>query len=107
MADFGAVLRRLREQTGLKQKEVAKAMGTPQPVLSRLETGNQSPRDRRMVIDLAAAMDLSPTQTDELLEAAGFQVLLHSRIPCNDAGISYGQVVEAAAQLGGPCEMPN
>lgn len=73
MADFGAVLRRLREQAGLKQKDVAQAMDTPQPVLSRLETGNQSPRDRKTVIDLAAAMDLSPTQTDELLEAAGFQ----------------------------------
>jgi len=73
MSDFGAVLRRLREQAGLKQKEVATAMGVPQPVLSRLETGNQSPRDRKTVIDLAAAMDLSPTQTDELLEAAGFQ----------------------------------
>jgi transcriptional regulator with XRE-family HTH domain len=73
MSDFGAVLRRLREQTGLKQREVAEAVGIPQPVLSRLETGNQSPRDRKTVIDLAAAMDLSPTQTDELLEAAGFQ----------------------------------
>lgn len=73
MADFGAVLRRLREQAGLKQKEVAAAMGIPQPVLSRLETGNQSPRDRKTVIDLAAAMDLSPSRTDELLEAAGFQ----------------------------------
>jgi transcriptional regulator with XRE-family HTH domain len=73
MADFGAALRRLREQIGLKQREVADAMDIPQPVLSRLETGNQSPRDRQTVIDLAAAMDLSPTQTDELLEAAGFQ----------------------------------
>ena len=73
MTDFGAVLRRLREQAGLKQKEVATTMGVPQPVLSRLETGNQSPRDRKTVIDLAAAMDLSPSQTDELLEAAGFQ----------------------------------
>ncbi|MGD2063394.1 MAG: carbamoyltransferase HypF [Nitrospirota bacterium] len=33
------------------------------------------------------------------LEAAGFQVLLHAQVPCNDAGIGYGQVVEAAARL--------
>jgi hydrogenase maturation protein HypF len=33
------------------------------------------------------------------LEAAGFEVMLHAQVPCNDAGVSYGQVVEAAARL--------
>jgi len=31
------------------------------------------------------------------LATAGFEVLLPTRIPANDAGLSYGQVVEAAA----------
>jgi hydrogenase maturation protein HypF len=32
------------------------------------------------------------------LESAGFRVLLHSRVPCNDGGISLGQAVIAAAR---------
>lgn len=33
----------------------------------------------------------------ERLEADGFEVLLHERVPANDAGISFGQIVEATA----------
>jgi hydrogenase maturation protein HypF len=34
------------------------------------------------------------------LSALGFKVLLPDRVPCNDGGLSYGQLVVATAKRG-------
>ena len=38
-------------------------------------------------------------QATRLLAQQGFEVFLPTEIPANDAGISYGQIIEAAAQI--------
>ncbi len=46
----------------------------------------------RLLTELAAAA----------LEAAGFTVRLATRLPCNDGGLCYGQIIEATANMQGP-----
>jgi hydrogenase maturation protein HypF len=41
-------------------------------------------------------------RTVDALEGSGFRVLVHSRVPGNDGGISFGQAVVAAARDGAP-----
>ena len=44
------------------------------------------------------------TLLTDRLAARGCTVLTHSRVPPNDAGISFGQAVVAAARDRGPCQ---
>jgi len=38
--------------------------------------------------------------TVKLLEDNGFTILINVWIPCNDGGLSFGQIIETAATLG-------
>jgi hydrogenase maturation protein HypF len=40
------------------------------------------------------------------LEEIGFRVLTHTRVPCNDGGISFGQAVVAATRDRRPGALP-
>ena len=68
---FAARLRWWRERRGLSQLDLANAAEVSQRHVSFLEVGRTAP-SREMVLRLAAALDLSLRQQNELLLAAGF-----------------------------------
>ena len=53
----GAYVRRLREQAGLSQRELAHRLGCQQPAIARLEAGQASP-NMRTLERIAEALDL-------------------------------------------------
>ncbi len=71
-------------------------------VAALIEAGCLLARDRSGLATVALSGGvfqnmLLLSETAGRLEAAGFRVLVHSRVPCNDGGISLGQAVVAGA----------
>ena len=73
-----------RELTGLSQRRLAEALGTSQPALARLETGNRMPSARTLLrVAEAAGFELavglrrrdSPDHDPAALEAMGFALI--------------------------------
>ncbi len=80
----GYVILVARELTGLSQRSLARSIGTSQPALARLETGNRMPSVRTLLrIADAAGLDLTlglrrhdPSEHDPAaLEAMGFALI--------------------------------
>ncbi len=88
------------------------AAGTPRPVIAArfhhgvaalIEAGCLLLRERHGLTTVALSGGVFQNRlllraAVTRLEARGFRVLVHSRVPCNDGGISLGQAVIAAAQ---------
>jgi hydrogenase maturation protein HypF len=88
------------------------AAGTPAPVIAArfhrgvaaaVEAGCLLLRERHGLRTVALSGGVFQNmlllhETVRRLEARGFTVLVHSRVPCNDGGISLGQAVVAAAR---------
>jgi transcriptional regulator with XRE-family HTH domain len=70
VVDFGATLTRLRRSANLTISALARAVNLDPAILERLESGDARSPDRQLVLDLAVALGLSDTQTDELLWSA-------------------------------------
>ncbi len=72
-------------------------------VAAAIETGCALARDRSGLDTVALSGGVFQNllllrETVRRLEARGFTVLTHSRVPCNDGGISLGQAAIAAAR---------
>src|SRR5262247_484847 len=72
--NFGEQLRWWRKRRGLSQLELSGAAGTSQRHLSFLESGRAAP-SQPMVLDIAAALNLSLRQQNSFLTSAGFAAI--------------------------------
>lgn len=68
--EFGDTLARLRKGAGKTTTVLAHAIGVEPDVLTQIERGEYRTPERRLVLDLARALDLNDAQTDELLWSA-------------------------------------
>jgi transcriptional regulator with XRE-family HTH domain len=104
---FGAAVRRLREQAGLSLNELARRAGVDPAYIHRIEgRGTQRPPlpRRAVVLSIAAALDSSAVQIDQLLALAG-----HSPSPLLELGGWDATLAAVAAvlvdpQLSGPAK---
>jgi transcriptional regulator with XRE-family HTH domain len=70
VVEFGATLARLRRLANLSTVALARAVNLDPSAVERYERGEARAPDRQLVLDLAHVMNLTETQTDELLWSA-------------------------------------
>ncbi len=68
--EFGDTLARLRKSAGRTAAGLAQAIGVEPDMVAQIERGEYRTPERRLVLDLARALDLNDAQTDELLWSA-------------------------------------
>lgn len=68
---FGATLKTMREARRISQTKLSERAGYDRSFVSRLEDGGRQP-SRATVMAIAAALELSDAETDELRQSAGF-----------------------------------
>lgn len=66
---FPSLLAGYRQRAGLSQNGLARAVRASPSTINNLESGQRHPT-RELVLQLAAALDLGPAETDALLVAA-------------------------------------
>ena len=85
MTPFGAKLRRLRAERGLRLKDMAAALGVSAAYLSALEHGQRGRPSGGFVQQISAYFNLAWDDVDELKRLAE---LSHPRVVVDTAGLS-------------------
>lgn len=96
MVEFGATLARLRRSAGLSQLSLARSLNLDPVTIERIERGDSRPPDRELVLDIAAALDLTDVQTNELLWTAN-----HLPLRAQPSDSPDGQAVPRPARFDG------
>lgn len=72
VSPFSDTLRGLRHESGLSLRDLGEIVDLSATHLSRIETGQSSPPDRKKVIEIANAIGAREKDRDRLLELAGY-----------------------------------
>lgn len=87
MAEFGELLHTFRERAQLSQRALAKEIGVDPSYVNRLERSERNPPDRDLTLKMAAALKLTPAETDAFIFAAGGLPLALERLSWPDPTI--------------------
>ena len=97
MTPFGAKLRKLREERGLTQAEMAEAVGVSPAYLSALEHGKRGRPSWRLIQSLIAHLNVIWDEAEELVRLARVS---HPKITIDTSGLSPA-ATELANELAG------
>ena len=71
-SEFGLLVTEYRHRAGLSQSELARRSGISASYINRLESGDRQPSSRDLVLRIAEALSLAPSDTDCLLRTMGY-----------------------------------
>ncbi len=71
MSNIGGMIKYYREQAGVSQNALARKIGVNPAYINRLEKWGKGINNRELIEQVAAALDLRPRESDQLLAMAG------------------------------------
>ncbi len=108
MEAFDSLLRSFRLRSGLSAEELAAAARLSLDTIRSYETGRRRPRRRDAVIDLADALDLSPEDTNLMMDSLQFPRVPDGRMkPLFDRRRPLSAAQEECETYSWPCLVTN
>ena len=72
MAPYGDLVKKLRQERGMTQRALARAISLNPTLVNRSESGDRAPSGPDEIAAIARALTLTHAQFDELLASAGY-----------------------------------